>query len=152
MSKHSDLPDNLNSQEPDEDEAVKNQLKNLVNLSSQASKEQTPAQSQNFSQKKKFLWINVKSKLTYNSVFHKIKILFKEQVKEWSGSCTTHGIFGIINSDYLILRIIWICVTLASFAYCLYTIINTLLDYLSNPVITNVEIIDELPTEFPTIM
>lgn len=73
-------------------------------------------------------------------------------IRTWLSESSTHGIKNVYEADDWFLRIIWIICFLASFVYCTYLVIVTLIDYLSYPYLTSVEVIDEMPTPFPTIM
>lgn len=73
-------------------------------------------------------------------------------LKENAEQSTVHGIANIARTRNRFLQIIWLICLLASSAYCVYTIILAIQDYLSYPVVSNMQIVNELPTEFPTIM
>lgn len=67
-------------------------------------------------------------------------------------STTSHGLPKILDANDFLLRLLWIVCFLASSAYCIYCVVDIIGEYLSYPVVSNVELIDELPTTFPTIM
>lgn len=73
-------------------------------------------------------------------------------VKESAETTTAHGLPNIARTQNRILQVFWLICFLGSSAYCIYTIVAVVQDYLSYPVVSNMNIVNELPTEFPTIM
>lgn len=70
---------------------------------------------------------------------------------EWCKSSTSHGIPNIARSESLIIRLIWALSVGVSVSYCGYLIIDTFINFMSNPVSINIQILEETPTMFPTI-
>ena len=64
---------------------------------------------------------------------------------------TFHGIPRLVDAKNLIHRILWFTAILLSYSYCLYLIVVFILEYLDYPVITNLEVINEVSPEFPAI-
>ena len=94
----------------------------------------------------------------------------KEIVKKSAIESTAHGFSNIAQGFFSIklthfshsfeyfkasswpLRLVWIvCLFLAS-GYCTYCVIGIFVDYVNYPVVSNVEVVDEQATSFPTVM
>lgn len=75
----------------------------------------------------------------------------KEIVIERTKSSTVHGFPNIVSSDKLFVKLTWILCVLSMIGLCSYIIIQSILSYFEYEVIKNIEIIDEIPSLFPTI-
>lgn len=75
----------------------------------------------------------------------------KKIISEWSISTTSHGIPNIARSEGKFSLLLWSIAFLASLAFCGYQIVLTLIDVSKFPVYTKIEIIEEIPTPFPSI-
>ena len=103
----------------------------------------------------------VKMKLNSVNVFMKQKNKeetkrFKiDRIKKSLSKCflstTCHGLPNIFKTQSLIIRIIWIICDLSSILYCIYLIYGNIKSYLSFEFMTNIDIIYEIPTNFPAI-
>lgn len=82
-----------------------------------------------------------------DKLFPKLKHLFVE----WCKSSSSHGIPNIASTDNLLIRLIWIVCFCISLGYCSILLIQTLFDYLANPVYINIQVIEDIPTLFPAI-
>jgi len=64
---------------------------------------------------------------------------------------TVHGLPNIVKNERIINKIMWTIVFLASFGYCTYLIVNSILDYLQFDHITQIATVFEQPTQYFTI-
>jgi hypothetical protein len=64
---------------------------------------------------------------------------------------TAHGIPSILRNEKLALKIIWIILFLTSSAYCLHLVIQSALNYLEYPVVTQIKTVTEIPSKFPMV-
>ena len=90
-----------------------------------------------------------------NPVIIEKRIHVKKQVKskfvELSSSSTSHGYPNIFRTKYLSIKILWVFSLMTAIGFCLFLLIRGINAYLEFNVITNIEMIDERPVEFPTI-
>lgn len=70
---------------------------------------------------------------------------------EWASNSTSHGIPNIAKTDRIYLKILWLIFFLLSSSFCFYLIIKCLIEYSQYPVLTNIQLITETPTQFPAI-
>lgn len=84
------------------------------------------------------------SKSLYNQVV--------DITRECLSGSTSHGVPNIARLKSTPLRILWLISLLASTGYCLYCVAYIINDFLSYPVVSSVSSVDELSTDFPTIM
>lgn len=78
---------------------------------------------------------------------HKIKTLFVE----WCKSSSSHGIPNIASSDNYLIKFMWVICFSVSCGFCGILLVQTIIDFISNPVYVTNEIIEEMPSLFPTI-
>lgn len=78
--------------------------------------------------------------------------LTKDIVIRSGTETTAHGIPNICRAESWPLRLVWTVCLLTGGCYGIYCVIDIVEDYLSYPVVSNVEVIDERTTAFPTIM
>ena len=64
---------------------------------------------------------------------------------------TTHGVANMIKTHRTSVRIFWLCVFLGSLSGCTFFITNSIKDYLQYPVVTTVEVYNEVFSPFPAI-
>ena len=75
----------------------------------------------------------------------------KTQCKEIILSSTIHGLPNALRSKNLFLKIVWFGLFLVSASVGIYSVIDSLNDYLNYEVVTKIDIIEELPIQFPAI-
>ena len=63
----------------------------------------------------------------------------------------SHGIPNIVRTNSQIIRVMWIIFFLAAAGYCLYTIIQSFIQYYSYETYIELNSIYDTPTEFPAI-
>jgi hypothetical protein len=80
-----------------------------------------------------------------------LKTKLLERLEEFCLNSSTHGIPSIYRSNNYILKSLWIVFTLGSTGLCFYLMALSIIEFLSYPVITNIEIVKEVPTLFPTV-
>ena len=79
------------------------------------------------------------------------KTEIREALKEIGLSSTSHGLPNILRANEKFFKVMWTVLSLLSNAFCLYSIIQTVNSYLNREYITNIDIIQEIPTEFPAV-
>lgn len=79
------------------------------------------------------------------------KELVLNKTKELMLSSTSHGLPNIFRTERKSLKIMWLFVFSLSSAFCMFTVIQAIKNYLDFEVVTKIEVIHESPTEFPTI-
>ena len=75
----------------------------------------------------------------------------KKELHDLVISSTSHGLPNIFNSKTKFFKIMWTLFFSFSFGFCSFTIIETFRLYLSWEYVTNIDVIQEIPTEFPAI-
>ena len=66
-------------------------------------------------------------------------------------SSTFHAIPNIIRSERLFFKIMWTLCFLLSFSYCFTSICRSINSFLDREIVTNIKIISEIPTQFPSV-
>ena len=79
------------------------------------------------------------------------KEVIKNRLIEWSASSTAHGFPNIIKNKSKSLKLMWTICFLISLGSCTFMIIKSIKDYLQYDVITQIRVISESPTLFPTV-
>ena len=64
----------------------------------------------------------------------------RETTKETVENSSIHALPNIVRNKYIIIKIVWIVCFLISFGICCWFIIQSILDYLSYQVITNIKV------------
>lgn len=64
---------------------------------------------------------------------------------------TFHGIPHLCREKIIILKVIWILFILTSICACAYFVTKTTLNYLNHDIVTNVNVIYELQSQFPAV-
>lgn len=72
-------------------------------------------------------------------------------VISWLESVSIHGIGNLVRSKYFLVKIIWFFLILGSAGYCCFTIFQNVDDYLSYPVVTEINSVSKLPIHFPAV-
>ena len=75
----------------------------------------------------------------------------KNNITELILSSTSHGLPSVFRTERIFFKIMWFIFFLISLSIGLWTIINSILDYTSYAVVTQTDIIYEIPTQFPTV-
>lgn len=75
----------------------------------------------------------------------------KTNLTELILSSTSHGIPSVFRTERTFFKIMWFIFFLVSLAIGIWTIVNSLLDFLNFDVVTQVDVIYEIPTLFPTV-
>jgi hypothetical protein len=75
----------------------------------------------------------------------------KDYFTEWSKGTTVHGYPNIFRTNNTSTKTLWIVLLLLSTILCSFMIIESIMDYLSFDVVTQIRVIAETPAEFPTI-
>ena len=66
-------------------------------------------------------------------------------------SSSFHGFVKIVKTKYIFLKVIWGFFVLISIMSCSYLIIKNIIYYLDYNVVTNINVIYEIPTQFPSV-
>jgi len=64
---------------------------------------------------------------------------------------TSHGLPNILKTDRKCLKIMWLILFLLSSSAGIYLVIQSFINYFNYDVVTSIEVIKEMPAEFPTI-
>ena len=80
-----------------------------------------------------------------------MKKIIKEKFVEFSSVSTSHGYPNIFRTKYRSIKILWLFCLSIAIGVCLLLLIRGIKAYLEYGVITNIDVIDERPTLFPTI-
>jgi hypothetical protein len=75
----------------------------------------------------------------------------KDVCVHWAHNSTSHSIPKITRTKNVIIRIMWSLLTLLSVLTCSILIFMSISDYLKYEVVTQIRVIDEIESEFPTI-
>ena len=62
-----------------------------------------------------------------------------------------HGISRLTKDINIAVKVLWLILIVASYGYCFYLVINTLIQFFSYSVNSNVEVLSENPITFPSI-
>ena len=85
----------------------------------------------------------------------KYSLKFSENIKLiliQSGTYTTsHGIQNIFKSKHWSLKIMWSILSMTSCIFAVYLIIHTVGLFLKNEIVTQIDVVKESPTEFPSV-
>ena len=68
-----------------------------------------------------------------------------------ASNSTFHGLHSLVNSEYVLLNIVWFVTISASYSYCASVIIRSFDEYYNYPVITNINRVFDREPEFPMI-
>jgi hypothetical protein len=82
---------------------------------------------------------------------NQVKKQIKSKFVELSSASTSHGYPNIFRTKYLSIKILWVFSLMTSIGFCIFLLIRGINAYLEYGVVTNIEMIDERPVEFPTI-
>jgi hypothetical protein len=64
---------------------------------------------------------------------------------------SSHGIPNILRTDKTCLKLMWLLLLLFGISTGIYTVINSINNYFSYDVVTSINVINEIPTEFPAV-
>jgi hypothetical protein len=87
--------------------------------------------------------------VTGNSLKQKMK--FRDVLRDWASSSTSHGIPRIASSNYTIIKIIWTVFFIIALGASFMTLKKTFENYFSYPVVTQIKRKTMPSTEFPTV-
>ena len=75
----------------------------------------------------------------------------KQNIVELLSSSTAHGIPNMIKTSSILFKIIWSIVFILSTCAGSYFVIDSTLDYLKFQTVTNIKVIQEMQSQFPTL-
>ena len=75
----------------------------------------------------------------------------KTKFESWCKNTTAHAIPHVIESSNWFLKIMWLIFFLVGFAYCLYLLIQSFVQYFNYSVSVSIQRIQETPIVFPAI-
>jgi len=75
----------------------------------------------------------------------------KQKSKQLVLQSTSHGLPNAFRSNRLVFKIMWISIFITSTLFGSYTVIKTIKAYLDYEIVTNIDVITEIPTDFPAI-
>ena len=64
---------------------------------------------------------------------------------------TSHGIPNIFRNEKTCLKLMWLLLLLLGISTGIYTVINSINNYFNYDVVTSINVINEIPTEFPAV-
>ena len=76
---------------------------------------------------------------------------FKLFLVDFLTDSTTHGLSHMFRTEHSIIKLMWFLLFVASIVVTSYLVCDNVLDFLSYDVVTQISIIYESPTLFPTI-
>ena len=75
----------------------------------------------------------------------------KRALEEIGTSSTSHGLPNIIKSEGVFFKLFWSFFLIISSTYCFYSIAKSINSYLDWEVVTKIDVITEIPTQFPAV-
>lgn len=78
--------------------------------------------------------------------------ILMELFEDWGLNTSSHGISNILRLESKPLKLIWLISFLACSGYCIYTVISILLSFLQYGVLTNQQVINASPIDFPAVI
>lgn len=79
------------------------------------------------------------------------RVTFVDLFKKWGAASTIHAVRNIIESKYMIVKIMWLLCLICSTSYCSYTVVMNLISFLEYNVLTNSQIVYFTDSEFPAV-
>lgn len=80
---------------------------------------------------------------------------FKSELKklwiDWMLVSTTHGLSSITRTSSRLVRLIWLLCFLASFSFCVYSIIQLVVQFFNYDVLINLQVSDAKTVDFPAV-
>ena len=80
----------------------------------------------------------------------KQKKILEKSIEIALGS-SSHGIPNMFRNDKTCLKLMWIMLFLMGTSMAIYTVVNSIFSYFNYDVVTSINVINEIPTEFPAI-
>ena len=80
-----------------------------------------------------------------------LKQEIKEHLINWATSSSNVGITNIFRNRNVIIKLIWLCFTLLSTVYCIYSIVQSIQKYYQYDVVSQIESVYQNPIDFPMI-
>jgi len=75
----------------------------------------------------------------------------KQKSKQLVLQSTSHGLPNAFRSNRFVFKIMWIFIFITSTLFGSYTVIQTIKTYLHYEIVTKIDVITEVPTDFPAI-
>lgn len=79
------------------------------------------------------------------------KLSYSQIIKEIAESSTIHGIPNALRTKNTAIRFFWLIAFLASFSYCMYSVVLIIINFLQFNVIVRMQIVQTYNAEFPAI-
>ena len=76
-----------------------------------------------------------------------IKQKIKNKTVELLAASTSHGLPSFFRSKRLILKVMWLSLFIISTSFGIYTVFETIQNFLKYEVVTKIDVITEVPTE-----
>jgi hypothetical protein len=74
-----------------------------------------------------------------------------EKFYEWCEFNTTHGIPNLARNKSIPIRLLWICALLGCGSYCFYSILISIMSFLSYDVLVSIKMVASTPIDFPAV-
>ena len=75
----------------------------------------------------------------------------KEKVIEIALVSTSHGLPSVFRTDKICLKLMWLSLFIFGTSFGIYTVKKTIETYLNYEIVTNIQVINEIPTAFPAV-
>lgn len=75
----------------------------------------------------------------------------KSKSKELVSVSTSHGLPNIFRSQHSAIKLMWLCLFIASISMGFYLVSKSIIEYLNFEAVTKIDVINETPTQFPAI-
>lgn len=72
-------------------------------------------------------------------------------IGEWAMSSTSHGLPNFVRHESKVLKVMWAMAVLASWTYCFYLIITSIITFFNYSTVSSIKKINEAPTDFPAV-
>ena len=82
-----------------------------------------------------------------NKTFEKIK----KKIKQLLLVSTSHGLPNVFRTNRIIFKIMWLSLFMISTFFGIKTVISTVKTYLNYEIVSNIDVIAEIPTDFPAL-
>lgn len=76
----------------------------------------------------------------------------KENIKEISSQSSIHGLPNILNSKYVVFKLIWLICFAMSISYCSYLLVQMVISYFNYDKIVKIKYLSDYNMDFPAIV
>ena len=94
---------------------------------------------------------NSESKRSKRSKPEKTSEIIKTNITDILSNSSAHGLNRIIKAKRILFKIMWLLFFICSASSGVYMVTNSILDYFKYEVVTQIRVVHETPTQFPTV-